>query len=895
MVKQRSGTQDILVGLAVALAVSLAGSAAQVGAQLASVELVADLGPAPGRPGFPVPHDPIRIGGRILFFASDEVTSSQLWATDGTTAGTLRVRDVGPGILHDSIGGAFGMVAAQNRAFFRTFDALAGTRLWVSDGTRAGTLPIFSAGLPEERASPGSAVLHTAAFGRDLLFLRSLGEERLEVWRSNGTKAGTRRLAQLATSAPGLPTVLVPAAGRVYFMFQGFNRKELWTSDGTKAGTRFVAGFPNLSQSYTPAPIAVGSRLFFVANDADVGFELWTSDGTSAGTRLVRDLVPGRRSTAFSFLAAGRDALFFSTISLDGEKLWRSDGTEAGTVRLPAPAGFGLEAVAPLGRDLLFYQGLALWRTSGDGPPLRLADGLFGCGAPASVGNILYFPADDSDHGCELWRTDGTPEGTALAFDIVPGMPSSQPDPHALGDRLLLFVPALSEIWVAEANRARPLRRPHHEFRSGAPAFLTPLGSGLVFGANGDLRRALWRTDGSADGTLPIETGPGSSFRTAFPRDLITLGPRLAFLSLAGIEIWDGSDPQASPVLLAPDPSGYSMDGHSLFHLGQRAYWLNLTPNVQFPAVPQVELWTTDGTSAGTALVRNLFPAPLSLFAGAGYYVPEFFAVESESALAFFFYYQGSEIWTTDGTANRTQKIFDLSAADDEASARYFLSGVPFAEGFRFTTWGPQSGIQFWQTDGTPEGARVVDRINSLSLPRQLTRNGNLAFFTAADGAGTELWVSDATPFGARRVRDIARGPASSFPQELTVVGGRLFFTADDGIHGRELWSSDGTTAGTLMVADIAPGSATSFPQHLAAIGGGEIPVRLAFAADDGRHGLEPWTAPADGSGASFFADVAPGEPSSSPAEFTSVGNRLYFAAGTRRTGRELWKATLPP
>jgi ELWxxDGT repeat protein len=188
-----------------------------------------------------------------------------------------------------------------------------------------------------------------------------------------------------------------------------------------------------------------------------------------------------------------------------------------------------------------------------------------------------------------------------------------------------------------------------------------------------------------------------------------------------------------------------------------------------------------------------------------------------------------------------------------------------------------------------------VDRINAESLPRQLTRSGNLAFFTTADGAGTELWVSDGTPLGSRRVQDIAPGPRSSYPQELTVVGNRLFFTADDRIHGREIWSSDGTAEGTSMVADVAPGLETSFPQHLAAIGGGEIPVRLAFGADDGVHGLEPWIALADGTGAALFADVAPGDASSSPAEFTSIGDRLYFAAGIRRTGRELWKATIPP
>ncbi len=113
-----------------------------------------------------------------------------------------------------------------------------------------------------------------------------------------------------------------------------------------------------------------------------------------------------------------------------------------------------------------------------------------------------------------------------LAFDFEPGSASSNPDSHPLGEKLLLFFSSRQEISVAQGDRARPLRRPRFEFRSGDPSFLTPLGSELVFGANGDPSRALWRTDGTAAGTRRIRTEPGRFSGPVFPRDLIPLGPR---------------------------------------------------------------------------------------------------------------------------------------------------------------------------------------------------------------------------------------------------------------------------------------------------------------------------------------------------------------------------------
>ena len=114
---------------------------------------------------------------------------------------------------------------------------------------------------------------------------------------------------------------------------------------------------------------------------------------------------------------------------------------------------------------------------------------------------------------------------------------------------------------------------------------------------------------------------------------------------------------------------------------------------------------------------------------------------------------------------------------------------------------------------------------------------------------GNELWKTDGTAAGTVLVKDINPGgysgyggyyPDSSFPANLTNVGGTLFFTANDGINGAELWKSDGTTAGTVMVKDISPGAyyglISSNPANLTNVGG-----KLFFSANDGNHRPELW------------------------------------------------------
>ena len=159
----------------------------------------------------------------------------------------------------------------------------------------------------------------------------------------------------------------------------------------------------------------VGDTLFFAATTATAGYELWKTDGTPEGTVMVTDLQPGAAGSFPSKLMAWGDTLLFEAV-LNSRSLWRSRGTPATTIQLRP--FFDLFEITPAGSRAAYLHvqtsrqthelavtdgtpngttivqrpraGLAAWE------PLRLT----------WSGQHLYFMADDSQAGRELWVVD---------------------------------------------------------------------------------------------------------------------------------------------------------------------------------------------------------------------------------------------------------------------------------------------------------------------------------------------------------------------------------------------------------------------------------------------------------------------------------------------------------
>ena len=853
----------------------------------------------------------VELGDALYFNAWEPSEGEELWRSDGTAAGTHLVRDICPGACPGRR--AYEMVESGGILYFHGDDGEHGGELWRSDGTAAGTWMVTDIA-PGPRGSFPS--FFTAAPG-GVYFVANDRSHGVELWWSDGTTGGTRMVVDLFPADPqgssnDGPSHLVMLGTTLLFAADdGAHGRELWRTDGTAAGTSLLLdalpgpgsglnGYQPFPRSYLN-PVAAGDKVFFSAAGSGTPTPVpWVSDGTPEGTIQLAEPVPGGREPT-SFFAFGDVVLFAGG---PDRRLSRSDGTPEGTYSLATLAN-GMPLVgwsfAQLGDrayfsagDALLTQGPELWSTDGTEDGTFLVKDIR-AGAEGSLtwtlvleplADRLYFFADDGVHGGELWSSDGTSEGTGLVQDFLPGPGAAYPAPffptlpRALGDRLLFqasdetaFVLCSLTSGAAAIKRLRSTAdrpgSPRHCLLDEPCPLVDEIPSGVGFiVAEDHFTGEPWISDGHPSGTrqlADLRPGPEGSMAGGFRNAFAMVDDIVVVLA----DAWDPAQVYAVADGITPLTAGFEANGaNKLVPWNGAAYFAT-----------QGGLFRTDGTVEGTqqlaggACTGEIVGGPETLF-----------------------FVNFDRLWATDGTVDGTRRV---APSLDLRVALLAVTAVDGQDRLFFSAADAAGGSELWITDGTDAGTRQVIDLRpgaSGSIPKDpsqfnernriLIATGGRAYFVADDGAGgEELWVSDGSP-GNASVLYAWPGAGSSKPRWLAAVGDRVYFVADDGVHGREPWVTEGTQATTRLLADLRPGPGSSAARELTPWGD-----RVVFAADDGVHGMELWRTGVSDLDADppVMHELRNGPRPSSPMGFTVSNGRLFFFADDGVHGLEPW------
>lgn len=609
----------------------------------------------------------------------------------------------------------------------------------------------------------------------------------------------------VTTDSDSYPYNFLNATNFTVFTVFVNGQTQVWASDGTEANTVNIAANINDIFNVQSHSIVYNNHLYFVIENGNEGSELYKTDGTLNGTQIVKDINPGFGSDPRDFIIFNNE-LYFTAYDGTASNLWKTDGTEIGTVKIS-------DKVQSLSGLIIFNNELyfsgednsfisQLWKTDGTdaGTMIVKTINTTGSARPADfiiANNTLFFSAEDDTNGVELWKTDGTEMGTVLVKNINPGINSS------------------------------------------TPSFKTVLNNQLLFIADDVVKgNELWKTDGTDAGTVlvkDIETGNAS----ITVNDIYKLNNTIALL-------------------------------------------------VAKTATHGYELWKTDGTTVNTTLIKDINPG-----ADSGFNV---FSQTTPVLVNNILYFDGndgtngSELWKTDGTNAGTVMVKNINTDNNIESGNGLVTGlVALNNNIVFEAFDTTHNREMWISDGSEAGTTIIKDANpgigwGAYVETKKAVN-NQVFFIGSNGInGFELWKTNGTEAGTNMVKNIEYKPSGSNPLKLTTALGKVFFVADSTqFGGQRLFLTDGTTLGTKKVTSglksvVGPSNLIEYNNNL-------YFTSQDFMTDYGIFYTNP-----NGDQINFVGKVNANGFANIDEFFKSTAlDALFFGANDGTNGKELW------
>jgi ELWxxDGT repeat protein len=686
----------------------------------------------------------------------------QIWRSDLTEEGTYYVGATFP---YDNNTVPAQLTAYDNKLYFSANDGN-GRKLWVSDGTDAGTKP-----------APGNhgVIIDADYLGKSFPVVNNVlcvpgekpshGNGLYKYDASDG--AGLVKIKDFALD--GVIAFIIPNEMQVvnntlYFKVTSYANgihDELWSSKGTGISTQLVISGEVINNLY----IGNGT-LYFVKGDRFLGAELWKIFNTSFGSFPIieSDIFKGNPGSYPGHLRAFKGRLIFS--AANGQ-----NGNEL----------FITNEIGP-GANLVKDINITTTATSLTGYNPYSSLGYTGM---ITMEKEVLFTAYERVHGKELYKSDGTTAGTQLLNNIVPGDGGFDALLYISKNNAVYFVAISKEGYsIYKTNGTK------NSLRKITPDYLSIItfavaDNGIIFYQVYNYSTAvyeLWRSDGTTAGTWLLST----TLYTAYYSFLNAVGNTAFFVAgdaSHGYELWK-SDGSVAGTKLVKDINPGTGDSYpgGMFVFKNEVYF------AAFNGV-RYNFYKSDGTKSGTILLKKIDPWYARTVSGTERFNFEvsnnilyFSAVDTSNT-------KGTQLWKTDGTPAGTQVVKDINPnANDFYENPFHLTNVNGTLYFRGNDG--VNGTELWKSDGTKEGTHLVKDITPGSAGTffiRLVGAGGKLFFTAVVNGVQGLWSSDGTPDGTQQITDA--GISGVNITEIYSVGDKLIFPGYTSQYGLELYA----------------------------------------------------------------------------------------------------------
>ena len=732
--------------------------------------------------------------GNLLFFIGYDASHGyELWKTDGTSGGTVLVKDINPGTADGLNSTGVTLAGINNTLYFSANDGVHGTELWTSDGTTAGTVFMkdinpgpsdgFAFYYDTTAYYKTSVQPHFTNINSTVYFAAYDTTHNVELWKSDGTPSGTMLVKDINPLAGSFPSQFYLCNNQLVFNANSSppdssnGYKYLWKSDGTTAGT-----IPIINLDTVPTNKVVGNtypndfftwrnKVYFFTGSTSHNV-LWTTDATTAGTMPV--LVGGIATSYYAFsgfnsVDTAQGNLYIAyTDSLNRNSLWKGDASTGNFTLFKSISNAQYASIGSIHsykNGFLFaatdsINGQEPWISDGTPTGTHLITNINGdCGNDIAnlkdVNGILYFTLQEATNSTHIYKTNGIAEGTKV---VNPGQLSTFFNASMVyRDNLYYTIYNCDSTFQCGANASVI-------FSDSTCSFVQTLDNLMYFfGPSG----GLYLSDGKSAGTKLIAS---DIYESVVNQPLVKNGNSLYIVNLNNwlqkIDL-SGSTTVTTVFNAGTVNSSPIVYNDTIYFIASTqipdTLWFGSTYNIIWNYVNVV--YTTDGTAAGTKTINNQLN-PSSILVGNN----QLLALSANGLYALLPGY------------NQDTLIKQVSSANNliKAGSNMF-----------FETSDATNGTKLWVTDGTPSGTSTIGTISATSgaITSQFVVKNNNIYFVADDGIhGAEPWMSDGTTNGTKLIYDI-NPQGASCPYVLPVVSGNnIYYTANDGTPNAQLW-----------------------------------------------------------------------------------------------------------